>query len=185
MTTCISAKRQAFVIAAVAVATTMFVPARAQTPARQSYSSNQYEAPTLGDGYRAAAAAVNAQRGEAFRRGNSAGVAQIYTPDAVYVELLPRLEVMRGRAEIKKHFDDLLAAHSSNLTFTVTSAELTANDTMSAGGDYVLTAGRDKRIQGHFYQVLRRDGATWKIAMHVFARPEPVTVGEVDSFRGN
>ncbi len=185
MTAHVSAGRKAFAILALAVATTMAVPARAQTPARLSHASNQYENPAAEDGYRAAAATVNAQRGQAFRSGNSAGVAQIYTPDSVYVELMPKLEVMRGRAEIKRHFDELLAAHSSDLTFTVTSAELTGNDTMSAGGDYVLTAGRDKRIQGHFFQVLRRDDGVWRIAMHVFARPEPVTVGEIDAFRGN
>ncbi len=89
---------------------------------------------------------MNAQRGEAFRRKDSAAVAQIYTPDAVYVELLPKLQVMRGRAEIKNHFDELLAAQSSNLTYTVTSAEITGNDTMSAGGDYVLTVGHNKQI---------------------------------------
>lgn len=155
------------------------VAAHAQT------SSEQYAGVTSEDKLRVVAAAVNERRGEAFRRRDTAAVAGFFTPDAMYVELLPVLQVMRGRAEIQRHYDELIAAQSSNLTYNVTSAELTRPDIITVGGNYVLTAKGNKEIAGHFFQELRRDGNDWKIAMQVFARPDPVTVGEVDQYRGN
>jgi ketosteroid isomerase-like protein len=167
---------------AIAAAATI-LPARAQTTAPQS--SEQYQQPQVGESLRTIATALNARRGEAFRRKNSAAVAETYAPNAVYVELLPALQVMRGRAEIQRHFDELLAAQSTDLSFTVTSAEMTGGDTMSVGGDYVLTARGNRKINGHFFQILRREGGAWKIALHTFARPDPVTVSEENVYRGN
>ncbi len=180
-----SAKQGKPLIVALAIASLTFLPAQAQTARSQSQASEQYGAATSEDNLRSIVTALNERRGEAFRRRDTSAVAQNFTPDAVYVELMPRLEVLRGREEIKRHYDELVAAESSNLTYTVTSAEATGNNTIAVGGDYVLIAGRNKRIQGHYFQELRSDGGVWKIAMNVFARPEPVTVGEVDAYRGN
>ncbi len=138
---------------------------------------------TTEDGVRAAATALNAQRADFFQRKDVRGVASEYTPDATYVELMPRLEVLQGRDQIQHHFQELLDAHSTDLTPTVTMAEMLGRDTALVGGDYSLVTG-NKKISGHFFQVLRRDGPTWKIALQSFARPEPVTVGEADNFRG-
>ena len=180
-----SRKRRDLFIAAFAVASLFSLSARAQNAVFQVEGSQQYPSATTEDGLRNVAAGLNEARGAAFRRRDTAAVAQFFTPDAVYVELLPRLQVMRGRPEIKAHLDQLIAAESSNVSYSVTSAEAAGKDGLSAGGDYVLTASRNKQIQGHFYEVLHRDGGSWKIAMLVFARPEPVTVGETDNFRGN
>jgi ketosteroid isomerase-like protein len=148
--------------------------------------SNQYPQPMPEDGFRSAATAVNAERADAFRHGSSAAIARAFTADALFVELLPRLEVMHGRAAIQRHFDELLAAKSNDLSFVVTSAEPDDGGAgLAVGGDYVLSLANRRAVAGHFFQELRRSGNGWLIASEVFARPEPVLLGESPDFRGN
>ena len=108
--------------------------------------------------------------------------AREYTADATYVELLPRLEVMKGRARIQQHFHDLMAANANDLATNVTTAEMSGDGTAIVGGDYSLGVAGGKRISGHFFQVLRQEGGTWKIAMQAFARPEPITSIEASEY---
>ena len=158
-----------------------------QSPSEMSEAGGQYfqkgEKPKLGDRLRMIAGSINAKRGELFRKKDPAGLAAIYTPDATFVELLPRVQVMHGRAEIQQHFQDLLAAGAGDLVFTVTQAQAVSSGAMQAGGDYYINVKDGKRISGHFFQILRQDSGDWKIAMHFFARPEPVTA--VETFQYN
>jgi len=147
----------------------------------QTYNQD-VTAPSQQDSLRMAATNLNHQRRELFRKKDAAGAAALYTPDAIYVELLPRLDVMRGRSQIQAHLNDIMAASVSDLIVTVTSAEMAGNGVMLVGGDYSLVVGGGKKINGHFFQTLRQDGGTWKIAMHTFARPEPVTPVEVNQY---
>jgi uncharacterized protein (TIGR02246 family) len=162
----------------------MTLPVAAQQSAPVAESSDQYPRPTNRDNLIVAAAALNNQRSEAIRKRDLPGIVAVYTADAVYVELLPRLEVMHGRAQIQRHFEELFASRTTDLTSTVTSADSAGNDRALVGGNYSLVTG-NKQIAGHFVQELRREGGAWKIASHVFARPEPVTVIERNEFRGN
>ena len=77
---------------------------------------------------------------------------RIYAPDAVYVELLPGIKVMRGRGEIRPHLDELLAAQTTDLSPTVASAEMTGSDAMSVSGDYVLTTKKIERSRATFFR---------------------------------
>jgi hypothetical protein len=58
-----------------------------------------------------------------------------YTPNATYIELLPRLLMMGGRARIEEHFRDLFKAHATELKSSVTSASRIDGDN-ALGGDY-------------------------------------------------
>jgi len=131
--------------------------------------------PTDQDNLRLAATNLNTQRSEFYRKGDLAGLTSVYTPDAVYIQLLPRLSVMKGRAQIQQHMRELMDSKARDLVLTVTTAEMTGNDTMMVGGDYYVAVQGGKKVTGHFFQMLRREGGTWKIAMHTFARPEPIT----------
>ena len=75
-----------------------------------------------------------------------------------------------------------MQANSNDLVLTVTRAQITSNGTIDAGGDYFIAVGSGKKIFGHFFQELKRESGTWKIAMHVFARPEPVTTLEMKQY---
>ncbi|MBV8094494.1 MAG: nuclear transport factor 2 family protein [Acetobacteraceae bacterium] len=155
---------------------------RGQLPVAYPQSGQAYPQPTAQDNLRAIATTLNARRAELFRKDDPAGVASVYTPDATYVELLPQLAVMEGRADIQRHFQDLLEAGAGRLAFTVTDAKVTPNGAMEVGGDYSVALRGGKKIAGHFFQILRQDGGTWKIAMHIFARPEPVTAVEARQY---
>lgn len=168
--------RRSFVLPLVTVASGMLLLAAG--PPQPS----DMPAATQGDNLRAAAATVNAKRADAYRRKDVAGIAAEYTADATYVELLPRLEVMKGRAQIQQHFHDLMAANANDLATNVTTAEMSGDGTATVGGDYSLGVAGGKRISGHFFQVLRKEGGTWKIAMQAFARPEPITSIEASEY---
>ena len=155
---------------------------RVQVPAAYPQSGQAYPQPTAQDNLRAIATTLNSERAELFRKKDPAAIAAVYTPDATYVELLPKLQVMQGRADIQRHFEDLLEAGAGRIAFTVTDAKMTPSGTMEVGGDYSIAVRGDKKIAGHFFQIIRQDGGTWKIAMHVFARPEPVTAVEARQY---
>ncbi|MBV8526297.1 MAG: nuclear transport factor 2 family protein [Acetobacteraceae bacterium] len=168
---------------ALAMGTMVTLPAIAQQlPSEMSESGGRYfqkgEKPKVADQLRMIATSINAKRGELFRRKDPAGLAAIYTADATFVEILPRIQVMHGRLEIQQHFKDLLAAGAGDLVFTVTQAQPISRDAMQAGGDYYINVKDGKRISGHFFQILHQDGGDWKIALHFFARPEAVTAIE-------
>ena len=122
---------------------------------------------------KAAAAAIIAQRGELYSKKDAAGIAAEFTADVIYVELLPRLEVMHGKAEIQKHYQQLIDAGATNFALKITQVELNGNDTGVMAGDYTVVANA-KTITGHWFEILRQEAGTWKTAVHVFARPEPI-----------
>ena len=164
-------------IAAAAVGLT--VPAMAQYPGP---TLSHHQNPSDQDSLRTAVTNLNAQRSAFYRKKDIDGVASLYTPDATYVELLPSLSVMQGREQIKRHFRELMEANASELVLDVTKAEMTGTDALRAGGDYFIMLAGGKKISGHFYQELRREGGAWKIATHIFARPEPVTSPEMEQY---
>src|SRR5690349_17169280 len=136
-------------------------------PAQTAMRSDVVKPATQGD-VKAVATALSAEQSEFYRKRDAAAIAAEYTTDATYIELLPRLEMMQGRAQIQEHFHELIAANATDLVSMVTSAEMTGNDTAVVGGDYFLVARNGKKISGHFLQELKREGGAWKIAMQVF-----------------
>jgi uncharacterized protein (TIGR02246 family) len=170
-------------VCGIAMISGMVLPATAQESRQlpQSYWQNTAP-PTSEDNLRVVATNLNAQRSEAFRKKDLAAIGALYTPDATYVELLPRIDVMQGRAQIEAHFKDLMAANATDIIPTITSVEMMGDGAMLAGGDYTLNLKEGKKIFGHFFQILRQQGGTWKIAMHAFARPQPVTPVEASEY---
>jgi uncharacterized protein (TIGR02246 family) len=121
----------------------------------------------------ATAAAVIAERSELYNKKDAGGIAAEFTADATFVELLPILEVMHGKAEIQKHYQQLFDAGATNFSQKITQVELNGNDTGVMAGDYTVFAN-GKTITGHWFEILRQEAGTWKTAVHVFARPEPI-----------
>ncbi len=171
--TCLVAKTLACFLMTLAAAS---LPANAQ----------QQGTPPPGPGVAAAdqqnprhvAVELNMRRGMLFEQKNTAGAASLYTKDATYIELMPILRILKGRDQIKGHLDDLIAASAVNIVMNVRSAERNADGTIAVSGDYDVTSGQDKQTAGHFIQTLRQEDGAWRIASHVFARPNPVTPEE-------
>jgi uncharacterized protein (TIGR02246 family) len=122
---------------------------------------------------KAAAEALIAQRVQLYNKKDAAGIAAEFTPDAIFVELLPTLEVMRGKEEIQKHYQQLFDAGATSFNQKITQVELNGNEEGVMTGDYSVFAN-GKTITGHWFEILRQEAGTWKATVHVFARPNPI-----------
>jgi uncharacterized protein (TIGR02246 family) len=122
---------------------------------------------------KAAAATLIAQRVQLYNKKDAAGIAAEFTSDAIFVELLPKLEVLRGKGEIQKHYQMLFDAGATSFDQKITQVELNGNDAGVMAGDYSVVAN-GKTITGHWFEILRQEAGIWKAAVHVFARPNPI-----------
>ena len=131
----------------------------------------------------AAAVGVNMRRSKLYQDHDIPGAAALYTDDAAYVELMPSPQILKGRDQIKGHFEELASAYAVSIVPTVLQAERGADGTILVSGDYVVFLKDNAEIAGHFVQTLRQEGGTWRIAMHVFARPDPLTATDFEKYR--
>jgi uncharacterized protein (TIGR02246 family) len=122
---------------------------------------------------KAAAEALIAQRVQLYNKKDAAGIAAEFTQDAIFVELLPTLEVMRGKEEIQKHYQRLFDAGATSFDQKITQVELNGNEEGVMAGDYSVVAN-GKNITGHWFEIVRQEAGTWKATVHVFARPNPI-----------
>jgi ketosteroid isomerase-like protein len=123
--------------------------------------------------FKSAAAEIIVERTKLYNQKDAAGIAGQFTSDAVFVELLPRLNVVHGKAEIQKHYQQLFEAGAANFDQKITEAEPSGNATGMIAGDYSVVAN-GKTITGHWFEILRQEAGTWKATIHVFARPESI-----------
>jgi ketosteroid isomerase-like protein len=137
---------------------------------------------------------INVRRSTLYRDRDTNGAASLYTLDATYIELMPIFETLKGRDQIKGHFEELIGAGAAEIVPTVRDATLNPEGTILVSGDYAVIsrtngieagdAGARPDVSGHFAQILRRDqDGNWRIAMHAFARPEAITAKELESDR--
>ena len=122
---------------------------------------------------KAAAEALIAERVQLYNKKDAAGIAAEFTQDAIFVELLPTLEVMRGKEEIQKHYQRLFDAGATSFDQKITQVELNGNEEGVMAGDYSVVAN-GKNITGHWFEIVRQEAGTWKATVHVFARPNPI-----------
>jgi uncharacterized protein (TIGR02246 family) len=123
--------------------------------------------------FKTAATTIIDQRTRLYNKKDAAGIAAQFTADAVFVELLPQLTVMHGKAEIQNHYQQLFDAGAGNFDQKITQVELNADGTVVIAGDYAVAAN-GKTITGHWFEILRHEVGTWKATLHVFARPQPI-----------
>ena len=123
--------------------------------------------------FKTAAAAIIVQRTQLYNQKDAAGIAAQFTEDAVFVELLPRLSVVHGKAGIQKHYQQLFDAGAAKFDQKITEADPNGNATGVITGDYSVVAN-GKTITGHWFEIMRQEDGTWKATTHVFARPESI-----------
>jgi ketosteroid isomerase-like protein len=122
---------------------------------------------------KSAAEALIAQRVQLYNKKDAGGIAAEFTPDAIFVELLPSLEVIRGQEEIQKHYQQLFDAGATSFDQKITQLELNGSEEGVMAGDYSVVAN-GKTITGYWFEILRQLAGTWKATVHVFARPNPI-----------
>jgi ketosteroid isomerase-like protein len=113
--------------------------------------------------------ALGTRESELLSKKDAAGIASLFTSDALLVMLAPQYEFKPGRDAILKHNQGIIDAGATSITLELKNLELRSNDSIWAAGNYSITI-KDKTIQGKWFRILRRENGTWKIAMEAFAR---------------
>jgi uncharacterized protein (TIGR02246 family) len=116
-----------------------------------------------------AANALSARESELLGKKDAAGIALLFTSDALLVTLAPQFAFKPGREAIQKHYQGIIDAGATGITLELKNLELRGNDGLWSAGTYSLTV-KDKTIQGNWFRILKRENGNWKIAMEAFAR---------------
>jgi uncharacterized protein (TIGR02246 family) len=123
--------------------------------------------------------ALGARESELLNKKDAAGIAALFTSDALLVMLAPQYAFKPGRDAIQKHYQGIIDAGATGITLELKNLELRGNDGVWAAGNYSVTV-KDKPIQGNWFRILKRDNGTWKIAMEAFGR-----AGSIDAPSGS
>jgi ketosteroid isomerase-like protein len=112
--------------------------------------------------------ALSARESELLSKKDAAGIASLFTSDGLVVMLAPQFAFNPGREAIQKHYQGIIDAGASNISRELKNLELRGNDGVWAAGNYSVTV-KDKAVHGNWFRILKRENATWKIAMEAFA----------------
>jgi len=119
--------------------------------------------------------ALGSQEKELLNKKDAAGIASLFTSDALLVMLAPQLAFKAGRDAIQKHYQNIIDAGATNVTFEVKHLEMRGNDAVWETGSYSVTV-KDNAIQGNWFRVLKRENGIWKIALEAIARAGGIEV---------
>ena len=112
--------------------------------------------------------ALGAKENELLGKKDAAGIASLFTSDALLVMLAPQFAFKPGRDAIQKHYQGIIDSGVTGITLELKNLELRGNDGIWAAGNYSTTV-KDKTVQGNWFRILKREGGAWKIAMGAFA----------------
>ena len=106
---------------------------------------------------------------ETFNKGDTASLAEFYAPEALVVPAGGG--AVAGPDAIGKFFADLQSKGFSDHKITV-NAVMDKGDTLVAIGKWQLNGpgedGVTKQYGGNWVNILGRDGATWRILLHMW-----------------
>lgn len=116
--------------------------------------------------YRSAIAAANQRFMEAFRRGDAAGLASLYTADG---QLLPPYHgIITGRANIQVFWQGLLDTGLKAATLQTTEAKANGHFAVEIGRYIFLDADGRVREAGKYVVVWRRDMDSWLLHQDIW-----------------
>ena len=116
-------------------------------------------------------ASVNQQFMAAFSRGDAAGIASLYTPDALL--LPPNSESIRGLESIRTFWDGILKLGVEGVRLETVELTEHADSAIEVGHATVLAAGGAVADQGKYLVVWRKDGGTWKLHRDIWNSSRP------------
>ena len=106
---------------------------------------------------------------EAVRRGDSAAISELYTPDGRF--MVPNAPIAEGRAAIAALWGNLLSLPGAALTFGPTHIEAAeSGDLAFEVGTYQLgfdKEGRRIEDRGKYVVVWKRAGGSWRAAADI------------------
>ena len=118
---------------------------------------------------RAAIEANTKQFVEASNKGDAAAVANMFTMDARL--LPPNAEMVEGRANIQKFWQDVITAGVKIVSLETVHVETQGNVAVEIGR-YTTTipgaGGTTTTDKGKYVVMWKREGASWKLAVDIF-----------------
>ena len=116
--------------------------------------------------------AANKAFGAAIASGNAAGVAALYTDDAVAMP--PNSEVVTGRPAIEKAFQGMIASGVKEVILTAKEVEA-HGDTATEVGAYSVKDAAGKEIdRGKYIVVWKRAQGQWKLHRDIWNSSVPM-----------
>ena len=116
--------------------------------------------------------AANKTWGAAIAAGNAAGVAALYTDDALVMP--PNGEAVSGRPAIEKAFQGMIASGVKQATLTAKEVEA-HGDTATEVGAYSIMDGAGKEIdRGKYIVVWKRVQGQWKLHRDIWNSNVPM-----------
>jgi uncharacterized protein (TIGR02246 family) len=116
--------------------------------------------------------AANKKFGAAIAAGDAAGVAGIYTDDAMV--LPPNMEAIKGKAAIEKVFQGLIVVGIKSATLTAQDVE-SHGDTATEIGSYSLMNAAGKEIdRGKYIAIWKRVQGQWKMHRDIWNSSLPL-----------
>lgn len=113
---------------------------------------------------------------EAFNKGDAAAVANLYTTDARM--LPPNSEIVEGRANIQKFWQDAISAGMKLGSLETLHVETQGNIAVEIGHYTTTIAAGGTTItdKGKYVVVWKREGGSWKLAIDIFNTSVPQVV---------
>ncbi len=100
------------------------------------------------------------QYAEAIARKDAAAMADHYTADVVTASLCPESPPVIGREALAKRSEALLKAGFGDYSGTTGTNAFTITD----------KDGKPQQVRGNWIDMLRREGAVWRVSFQAFAR---------------
>ena len=116
--------------------------------------------------YRSAIAAANKQFMEAFRRGDAAGLASLYTADGQL--LPPQRGILTGRENIQAFWQGVLDTGLKTATLHTTEAKANGHFAVEVGRYTFVDADGQVRDAGKYVVVWRRDMDKWFLHQEIW-----------------
>ncbi len=113
------------------------------------------------------------QRHDAYPTKDAAAIGRQFDPNGVFVRMQPTVVVEQGPQGVEQYFQRLFARSVTDVNLHFTNARVLPNGDGMAWGSYDIT-GAGKTVQGHIFEVLKKEAGEWKIMVHAIARPEDV-----------
>jgi uncharacterized protein (TIGR02246 family) len=109
---------------------------------------------------------VNAHFVELFAKGDSAGIAALYTEDAT--ALPPGSEMVKGRAAIAAFWQGMVGTLTDFKATTVDVKRLSRAFAREIGTFSFKPKGSDQVVQGKYIVVWQKLGRDWKLAVDIW-----------------
>ena len=114
------------------------------------------------------------QYAEAIARKDAAAMADHYTADVVTASLCPESPPVIGREALAKRSEALLKAGFGDYSGKVKEVHLLGDGLAWSTGTNAFTItdkdGKPQQVRGNWIDMLRREGAVWRVSFQAFAR---------------